>query len=100
MNNASRSDYTRKYCGDSFKLKVALTAVKGTKSTIEMIKEFGIAANQICAWKKQLEEHGACVFADKRRFGYQIEEFERLHAVIGKLTVECYDLKRALERIK
>lgn len=78
----------RKYHNDSFKFKVAITAIKGSKSAGEMIQEFGVAASQIYAWKKQLEENGFKVFADKRSAQSKTSDLEKLYATIGRLTIE------------
>jgi transposase-like protein len=91
---------SRKYHGDVFKLKVALTAIKGNKSAAEMVQEFGVASNQICVWRKRLEEKGALVFSDWRRAENKGIELEKLHAIIGRLTVERDFLMQALNRSK
>jgi transposase-like protein len=90
----------RKYHGNTFKLKVALTAIKGNKSAVEMTQEFGVASNQIYAWKKHLEDKGATIFSDIRRTEHKENELEKLHAVIGRLTIERDLLVRALDRSK
>jgi len=91
---------SRRYHGDTFKFKVALAAIKGNKSAAEMVQEFGVASNQICAWKKRLEENGALIFSDGRRAGNKGIELEKLHAIIGRLTVERDVLMQALDRSK
>ena len=91
---------SRKYHGDVFKFKVALTAVKGNKSAAEMVQEFGVASNQIYAWKKRLEENGARVFSDLRSAANKGNEFEKLHAIIGRLTAERDFLIQATNRSK
>lgn len=90
----------RKYHGDAFKFKVALTAIKGNKSAAEMVQEFGVASNQICVWRKRLEENGAIVFADARRLVNKENELKKLHAFIGRLTVERDFLIQTLGRLK
>jgi transposase-like protein len=81
--------------GASFKLKVALRAIKGDKTVAELCSEFGIAASQLYAWKKQLEEQGERVFADKRAAD-QKSEIDRLLRIIGQVTAERDFLSRAL----
>ena len=88
----------RKIHTDKFKFKVALEALLGKKTTNELIQEFGVASSQIYAWKKQLEEHGAEVFGDKRKTDDKETEIEKLHSVIGKLTVENNFLSKVLGR--
>jgi len=79
----------------AFKLKVALKAIKGEKTMAELCSEFGIVASQIYAWKKQLEEQGESVFAD-RRAADQKNEIDRLLRIIGQVTAERDFLSRAL----
>lgn len=88
----------RKSHSDQFKFKVALAALLGQKTTSELSQEFGIAPSQIYAWKKQLEERGEEIFADKRKDDGKNAEIEKLHSVIGKLTVENNFLSKVLGR--
>ena len=39
-----------------FRLKIALEAIKGKKTIAELCQEFSVAASQVSAWKKQVEE--------------------------------------------
>ena len=92
-------DMKKKYArhNDEFKLKVALAAIKGNKTVLELCQEFHLLANQIYAWKKQLEDHGAQVFS-KRKSKKNDADIDRLHATIGKLKVENDFLARVLGR--
>ena len=83
---------------DQFKFKVAFEALKGNRTVAELCQEFAIAANQIYAWKKKLEESGYQVFSDKRKQKNDDTDVERLHATIGKLKVENDFLSKALGR--
>ena len=78
----------RKSHGDSFKLKVALAALKSDKTVSELCQEFALSSSQIYAWKSQLETRGVEIFADKKKISNQEVNIERLHAIIGKLIVE------------
>jgi transposase-like protein len=82
---------------DKFKLKVAIAALKGDKTTTELCQEFGLAASQIYAWKKRLEE---CedIFTKKNKVIDHDAEVERLLTTIGKLKVENDFLEKALGR--
>ena len=88
----------KKSHGDSFKLKVALAALKMDKTTIELCKEFAISSSQIYAWKKQLEDRGTEVFADKRKDTKRGVAIEKLHAIIGKLVIDYELLQQKYER--
>ena len=84
---------TRKSHGDKFKLKVALAALKGDKSTAELCQEFAVASSQIYAWKTQLETHGFDIFAKKNVVKHNMD-IEKLHNIIGKLFVANEILSR------
>jgi len=90
----------RKNHSDEFKFKVALTAIKGEKSVAEMCQEFGIAQGQIYLWKQQLEKNGSSLFADKRKSDNQKDHVDKLHRIIGQITVERDFLARVLNRSK
>ena len=90
----------RKKHSDAFKLKVALAALKGDRTMAELCHEFGVAANQIYAWKKKLEENGASIFADRRRSENQKEDVDKLHKIIGQLVLEKDFLVDVLDRSK
>jgi len=85
---------------DSFKFKVALAALAGDRTIADLCQEFGVVANQIYAWKKQLEQKGQAVFSDKRRKENQQETVDKLHKVIGQLVLEKDFLVDVLNRSK
>ena len=90
----------RKNHSDEFKFKVALAAIKGTKSVAEMCQEFGLAQGQIYLWKQQLENNGPTLFADKRKSDNQKDQADKFHRIIGQITVERDFLARVLNRSK
>lgn len=81
----------------SFRVKVALEAIKGRKTIAELSQEFSVASSQICAWKKQLEDGAPSLF-DNARVKDRQEEIDTLHRVIGKLTAERDFLEHVLKR--
>jgi transposase len=81
----------------AFKLKVALAALKGDKTVAELCSIFSVAASQIHAWKKHLEDEGANIFSDKRKGSNQKDEIDKLHRIIGKITAERDFLSRVLD---
>lgn len=87
----------RKAHGSSFKLKVAIAAIKENKPVAELCSEFGVASSQIYAWKKQLEEGAQTIFDSKCKNSTQ-DEIDKLHRVIGKITAERDFLERVLKR--
>ena len=88
----------RKKHSDEFKFKVALAALKGNITVAELCQKFGVVANQIYLWKQHLENNGPTVFADKRKSENQKENVDRLHRIIGQITVERDFLSRVLNR--
>jgi len=82
----------------AFKAKVALEALKGDQTIVELSQRYQVHPNQITEWKKQLLEHAADVF-DKGRKVDQGEREKELHAKIGRLTMENDFLSGALVRI-
>ena len=90
------NDKTNKIHKDKFKLKVALAAVKADKPVAELCQEFALAASQIYAWKKQLEERGIEAFSNGKNAAKKGLDAERYHAIIGRLIVERYSLLRSL----
>jgi transposase len=57
----------------AFKAKVAVAAIKGEKTMIELSQEFDVHANQIKQWRDQLLEGATGVFGDGRRVSFIIE---------------------------
>ena len=90
---------SKKYASHSaqFKFKVALEAIKGTKTSAELCQEFGLSSSQIYTWKKQLEDAGPAVFSNKKQKKSSEPTVEQLHATIGKLKVENDFLSKALD---
>jgi len=85
----------RKRHTPDFKSKVALEALKGTKTINEIASEMGIHATQITQWKKQAQEGLKEIFADRRgKTKSQEPLIEQLYQNIGRLQVELEWLKK------
>ena len=81
----------------AFKAKVALAAIKGEKTMVELAQEFDLHANQIKQWKDQLLEGASGVFDEGRKEdSAPAVDLNRLHAKIGELTLENDFLAGAL----
>jgi transposase len=82
----------------AFKARVALDALKGNQTIVDLSERYQVHPNQIIDWKKQLLEHAAEVFS-KDRATDQGPNVKDLHAKIGQLSMENDFLSVALGRI-
>ena len=73
----------------ALKAKVALVAVKGEKTMLELSQEFDVYANQIKQWKDQLLEGATGIFGAETRVEDHapVVDIKTLHAKIGQLKL-------------
>jgi transposase len=88
----------RRNHGAVFKAKVALEAIKGEQTLVELAERFQVHPNQITEWKKQLLDRAAEVF-EKGKPCVKETDVKELHAKIGQLAMENDFLSVALGRI-
>ncbi len=81
----------------AFKAKVALAALKGEKTLLELAQQFDVHANQITQWKSQLLEGASGVFGSEPKPEAAVD-LKTLHAKIGQLTLENDFLEGALTK--
>lgn len=84
------SEKKRKIFTGTQKAKVALEAVKGTKTVNEIAQEFGVHPTQVNQWKIDLLENAGSLFEGKRGpkpMDAQSDP-DRLYAKIGQLNME------------
>ncbi|WP_170253628.1 MULTISPECIES: IS3 family transposase [Alphaproteobacteria] len=74
----------------AFKAKVALAAIRGEQTLVELSQQFDVHANQIKQWKDQLLEGATSVFGDEAKAepAGPTVDVKTLHAKIGELTLE------------
>jgi len=60
------SESKRKIFTGAQKAKVALEAVKGTKTVNEIAQEYGVHPTQVAQWKKDLLANAGSLFEGKR----------------------------------
>jgi transposase len=68
---------------------VALAAIKGDRTLVELAEQFDVHPNQITSWKAQLEGGAADVFGLGNGAAQPAAvDVKSLHAKIGELTLE------------
>ena len=82
---------TRRKIDAALKARIALEALREQATAADLAQRYQVHPNQVYAWKKQLQEQAARAFDPKA--GQEAEaqterEIERLHAKIGRLTIE------------
>lgn len=82
----------------AFKAKVALEALKGEQTLVELSQRYQVHPNQSTERKKQLLERAADVFSKDRK-AEQVPSVKELHAKMGQLSMENDFLSGALGRI-
>jgi transposase len=86
---------TRRNHGATFKAQVALAAVKGDKTVVELAEQFHVHPTQITEWKQQLLARAGDVFGGTNPSA-EAPDLKTLHAKIGQLTLENDFLEGAL----
>ena len=89
---------TRKRRSTQTKVKVALEAIRGTRTTAEISSQYSVHATQINTWKKQALEAIPEAFSSKRKRQEDDQQalVDELYKQIGQLTVERDWLKKKL----
>ena len=90
------SESKRKIFTGAQKAKVALEAVKGTKTVNEIAQEFGVHPTQVAQWKEDLLTNAGSLFEGKRgpKPVNAQSDPDRLYAKIGQLNMELDWLKK------
>lgn len=85
----------------AFKAKVAMAALKGDKTLVELSQQYDVHANQITQWKTQLQQRAKDMFetAAERAQQQTGPSVKDMQAKIGQLTLENDFLAVALGRI-
>lgn len=90
----------RRNHSSAFKAKVALAAINGDQTLVQLAERFDVHPNQITQWKTQLLEGASDVFSTPgERRGTESPSVKDLQAKIGQLTMENDFLSGALGRM-
>jgi len=86
----------RKKHSNELKARIALDAIRGQKTMSELASEYGVHANQIGRWKKQLLEAAPDIFTRGKNKEAEKNEVERNHLYkkVGQLQIEVDWLKK------
>ena len=82
----------------AFKAKVALAAVKGDKTVVEIAQQYEVHPTQVTDWRRQLLERAADVFGGAATPSEPPVDLKALHAKIGQLALENDFLEGALTK--
>jgi transposase-like protein len=88
----------RKKIEAGLRAKVALEAFRGEKTVAQIAAEYQVHPNQVSKWKQELIAGSAEIFSNGKTLkdtGHQ-EQIDKLHRVIGEITVERDWLKKKL----
>lgn len=90
--------YVRRVHPPAFKARVALEAIKETKTIAELSSIYGVHATQITKWKEQALAGLIQLFSDKWKKDEQEKDelLKALYEQIGKLKVESDWLKKKI----
>ena len=86
----------RKRYDATAKARIALEAIKETKTLNQIAAQFDVHANQVSAWKKEMLEKMHLIF-EKDSPESKIDESPKLFEEIGRLKVENNFLKKNLK---
>ena len=83
------------------KAKVALAAIRGDRTTSQLVSACGVHATQVGQWKRRLLEGAAELFSDDRHREVREQEalIGELYEQIGRLQMELGWLKKKVARL-
>ncbi len=91
----------RKTHSKDFKFKVAIEAIRGDLTIAQIISKYQVAESLVHKWKKQLLDSGGDIFEGRKAGNSESSvDIDKLHAKIGKLTLERDFLESALLKVR
>jgi transposase len=86
----------------SFKAELALKLLKEEKSIFELSTEYQVPQTNLTEWKNKLISQARTIFIPESEKNKQMkllqQEIEKLHSIIGEITVENNFFKKKLQR--
>lgn len=90
----------RKQYSGAFKAKLAMEAMMGIKTTVQIGREYGVHPILVTQWKGQLRERMPELFERGRPVVDESEKtIAQLHQKIGQLTVDLDWLKKKCKQL-
>lgn len=91
----------KKQFSPDYKAKVALEALKGTKSPADIASTYSVHTTQVGFWKRRLLEGAPSLFDSKRRNEKDDNEklIGELYKVIGQRDTELEWMKKNMQRL-
>ena len=91
------SNLRRKHA-PAFKAKVALEAIKQTKTIPALASEYEVHPTQVKQWKDKLEHQAGQIFVDPNQHKEEDKDklIQSLYKQVGKLTIQIDWLKKKL----
>ena len=91
---------SRRKHSPSFKAKVALEAIKGEETIVQIASRFEVHPTLVTKWKKALQDEAASIFGEDHARKKKEDEnlVGRLYQQIGQLKVEKDFLENVLRR--
>jgi transposase-like protein len=92
----------RKTFEAGLKARVALDAVKGEKTLAELSAQYGVHANMIVRWKREMLDRLPGIFdkkAERRDKAEAEEKVDALYKTVGELKLENDWLKKKLQQL-
>lgn len=91
----------RKIHSKEFKFKVALEAIRGDLTIAQIMSTYQVAESLVHRWKKHVLDSGCDLFDSAKESTPSVSiDVDKLHAKIGKLTLERDFLEHALLKVR
>ncbi len=90
---------TRRKFNSAFKAKVAIEAIKGQQTMVELAKKYELNQVVISRWKSEFLANAGAVFDQPGKADEPDVDTRELYAQIGQLKVENEFLKKSFRKL-